>query len=86
MHITLDLSKLVWPPPGSFEAHIIDSITVPFQEIDDSGGEYPPRPDSPPRPLKGPMFVIQLEGLEKPLCFTKEVDPAPPSEDSSEKK
>ena len=86
MNFILDFENLEWPPPGSFEANILKSITVPFQEIDNSGGQYPPKPHDPPRPLKGPMFVIDLEGLEKKLCFTKEVDPAPPSEDSSEKK
>ena len=67
MNIDLDLSNLEWPPPGSFEANILKSITVPFQEIDNSGDQCPPPPHPRPRPLKGPMFVIKLEGLEKPL-------------------
>ena len=86
MNIILDFENLEWPPPGSFEANILKSITVPFQEIDNSGGEYPPKPNAPPRPLKGPMFVINLEGLEKKLCFTKEAEPVTGLEDTSEKK
>src|SRR5947209_18382252 len=61
MHMAfhLDLGKIQWPPPGSFEANILRTIEVPYQTIDISGGQYPP-----PHPLEGitvPAFRINWQ-------------------------
>jgi hypothetical protein len=63
MNFILDKTKIQWPPPGSFEANILRSITVPFQEIVISGGQYPLPAHPSPTPPTRPVVVINLVGL-----------------------
>jgi hypothetical protein len=69
MEFRLDFEKIQWPPLGSFEANILCSITVPFQEIVISGGQHPL--PSPPirRPPHGSPIVISWEGLRENFSF-----------------
>jgi hypothetical protein len=71
MDLLLDKSKIQGPAPGTFEANILRSITVPYQEIVTSGGQYPlpAHPVSPPP--SGPVIVIKLEGLSALPSFAK---------------
>ena len=65
MDIFLDKTKIQGPAPGTFEANILRNITVPYQEIDTSGGQYP----LPAHPMAGPIpgltIAIKLEGLTR---------------------
>jgi len=75
MKFVFDKSKIQGPAPGTFEANILRSITVPFQEIDTSGGQYP-LPVHPTFPAqRGPAIVIKLEGLTQLLSFPKGLAP-----------
>jgi hypothetical protein len=40
MSFHLDVDKIQWPPPGSFEANILRTIEVPYQSIDISRDQY----------------------------------------------
>lgn len=75
MDFFLDTTKLQGPAPGTFEANILRSTTVPYQEIVTSGGQYPlpAQPSSPP--ATGPVVVIRLEGLSVLPCFANGLDP-----------
>jgi hypothetical protein len=75
MDFLLDKTKIQAPAPGTFEANILRSITVPYQEIVTSGGQYPlpAHPFSPPPP--GPAILINLEGMSPLPSFTKGLDP-----------
>ena len=75
MDFLLDNTKLRGPAPGTFEANILRSITVPYQEIVTSGGQYPlpAHPISPPP--SGPVIVIKLEGLSGLPSFAKALGP-----------
>jgi hypothetical protein len=75
MNFFLDPTKLQGPAPGTFEANILRNITVPYQEIVTSGGQYPlpAHPLFPPPP--GPEIVITLEGLSGLPSFTKGLGP-----------
>jgi hypothetical protein len=75
MNFLLDTTKLQGPAPGTFEANILRSITVPYQDIVTSGGQYPlpAQPTSPPP--SGPPLVIKLEGLDKLPSFADGLTP-----------
>lgn len=75
MDFFLDKTKLQGPAPGTFEANILRTLTVPFQEIVTSGGQYPlpAHPSSPPP--SGPMIVIRLAGSSILPSFAKGLDP-----------
>jgi hypothetical protein len=74
MDFVLDKTKIQAPAPGTFEANILRNITVPYQEIDTSGGQYP----LPGHPLAGaspgPAIVIKLEGLSKLPSLARGLD------------
>jgi hypothetical protein len=86
MDFLLEKSKIQGPAPGTFEANILRSITVPYQEIVTSGGQYPPpeHPSSPPP--SGPAIVIKLEGLSKLPSFGRGLEPVAVEEDRSAEK
>jgi hypothetical protein len=65
MDFVLDKTKIQGPAPGTFEANILRTITVPYQEIDTSGGQYPLPANPMVGPIPGPAIVIKLEGLSK---------------------
>ena len=74
MAIILDMTKIQGPAPGTFEANILRSTAVPYQEIDVSGGQYPlPSPTNYPPPSR--PVVIKLEGLSVFPSFANKVDP-----------
>ena len=75
MDFLLDNKKFQWPAPGTFEANILRSITVPFQEIVTSGGQYPLPAPPISLPLLGPVIVIKLEGLSKAPTFANGLAP-----------
>jgi len=73
MDFLLDKSKICRTAPGTFEANILRSIAVPYQEIVTSGGQYP----LPTHPIasapRGRAIVIRLEGLSAVPSFAKEL-------------
>jgi hypothetical protein len=73
MAFLLDKTKLQGPAPGTFAANILRSITVPYQEIVTSGGQYPLPAQPIARPAHGPAIVIKLEGLSKLPSLAKGV-------------
>jgi hypothetical protein len=75
MVFVFDKTKIQAPAPGSFEANILRSITVPFQEIVTSGGQYPLPAQPLPSPPPGPVIVIKLEGLTELPSFAKGLAP-----------
>lgn len=77
MDFQLDPKKIRGPAPGSFEANILRSITVPFQEIVTSGGQYPLPSHPVSRPSHGPTIVIELQGLSEPPRFANGFGPLP---------
>ncbi len=84
MDFHLDITKLYGPAPGSFEANILRSIAVPFQEMVTSGGQYP-LPEHPVFPsIPGPPIVIQLEGLSYLSSFKTGVTPLAIKDEKSE--
>jgi hypothetical protein len=42
MVFQLDMRRIQWPPPGSFEANILRTIEVPYQATNVSGRRCPP--------------------------------------------
>lgn len=75
MNFLLDKTKLQGPPPGTFEANILRSITVPYQEIITSGGQYPGPAQPISRPSHGPEIVIHLEDLSAVPSFSNGLNP-----------
>jgi hypothetical protein len=71
----LDKKKIQAPAPGTFEANILRSITVPFQEIVTSGGQYPLPAEPMPSTSPGLVIVIKLEGLTELPSFVKGLGP-----------